>query len=99
MSVKYAVISCSSTTNTIVAAVAGEQVRVLSYVLVVTTAVTAKWRSGASTDLTGAMPFGANGGAAPYNPAGHFITAAGEALTLILGSGVTVGGHLTYDNG
>ena len=70
----------------------------LSYTLVCTTAVTAKFQSGAGgTDLTGAMPFGANGGvSAPFNPLGHFETASNTLLNLSLGSAVAVAGHICY---
>ncbi len=93
-------ISCSSSgSNTLLAGISGYRIRVLSYVLVVTTAVTAKFQSNA-TDLTGALPLGANGGVAsgPSNPgSGHFITAAGEALNLTLGGNVAVAGHFAYE--
>lgn len=96
--VVHAKISCSSSVaNEIVAAVTGHRYRVLNYTLVVTGAVTAKCQS-ASTDLTGPMPFAANGGVSPPESPrfGHFVTAAGEALNLNLGGAVAVAGHLTY---
>lgn len=96
---KFAAISASSSgNNTLIAAVASKKIRVLSYTLVCTTAVTAKLQSGASgTDLTGAMPFGANGGvSAPFNPLGHFETAVNTLLNLSLGSAVAVAGHICY---
>jgi len=96
---KFAAISCSSSgNNTIVAAVTGKKIRVLAYVIVHTLAVTAKFKSStAGTDLTGAMPAGINGTVqAPFCPVGYFETASGEALTLVLGGAVAVGGHITY---
>lgn len=95
---KFAAISASSSgNNTIVAAVPGKKIRVLSYVLVGTTAVTAKFQSGAGgTDLTGAMPIGANGVVSAGPDEGHFETAAGALLNLNLGSAVAVSGHVTY---
>lgn len=100
---KFSKIDASSSgSNTIVAAVAGKKIRVLSYVIIAAGAVTAKWQS-ASTDLTGAMSLAANGGAAPSVSVlapggvyGLFETASGEALNLNLGGAVNVSGHLTY---
>ena len=95
----YASISASSSgNNTLKAAVAAKKIRVYAYVIVATTAVTAKFQSAAGgTDLTGAMPLGANGGvAAPFNPAGWFETVAGELLNLSLGGAVQVSGHFVY---
>lgn len=94
-----AAISCSSSgNNTIIAAVTGYKIIVHAYTLVVTTAVTCRWYDGAGgTALSGAMPFGANGGVStPFNTVGHFTTTAGTALVLSLGSGVQVSGHITY---
>jgi hypothetical protein len=95
--VKRAAISGSSTNNTIVAAVTGKKIRVLQFCVVVTTAVTVKFQSSTSTDLTGAMPFAANGGVSPsYCPVGHFETVAGELLNMALGSGVQTSGWVLY---
>ena len=95
--IRYAVISAASTDNTVVAAVTGQCIRVLAYVLVVTGAATARFESGtAGTALTGQMPFAANGGvAAPYNEQGHFQTLSGGLLNLEL-SANAAHGHLTY---
>ena len=84
--------------NLIVAAVAGKQILVLSYVLVAAGAVTAKFKSGTSgADLTGAMPLVANGqlNGAP-SELGHVVTASGVALNLVLGGAVAVAGNITY---
>jgi len=62
---KYAAISASSSgSNTVVAAVTGKRIRVLSYVMVAAGDVTATWQS-ASNNLSGGMALAANGGAAP----------------------------------
>ena len=94
---RYASISgASSGDNAIVAAVTGKKIRVLSYAIVGAGAVSAKFRSG-TTDITGAMSFAANGGAAVgFSPVGHFETAAGSALNVNLSGAVAVAGHLTY---
>lgn len=95
--VKRAVISGASTNNTIVTAVAGKRIRVVCFALICASAVNVKFQSATSTDLTGAMPFGANGGIAPpFNPCGHFETNVAELLNLNLSSGVQVSGWLDY---
>lgn len=93
---KFAAISASASGD-LVALVASKKIRVVSFFIVVATAVTVKLQSGASSDLTGAMPFGANGGISlPYNPNGWFQTVSGEKLNMVLGSGVAVAGGLSY---
>lgn len=100
---KFAKIDASSSgSNTIVAAVTGKKIRVLSYVIIAAGAVTAKWQS-ATTDISGGMALAANGGAAPsvsvLSPGGTFgvlQTEPGEALNLNLSGAVSVGGHLVY---
>lgn len=82
--------------STVVAAVATKRIRVQDYTLVVAAAVAVKFKSGAATDLTGAMPFGANGGSSPSTRRGSFQTARGEDLVINLGGAVSVGGHLSY---
>lgn len=100
---KFAKIDVSNAgANTVVTGVPTKKIRVLSYVIIAAGAVTAKWQSG-TTDLSGAMPLAANGGAAPsisiLAPGamiGLFETAAGDSLVLNLGGAVNVSGHLTY---
>jgi hypothetical protein len=94
---KFASISvAASGDNSVVAAVSSKKIRVLSYVLVADAAVAVKWRNG-TTDISGAMSFAANGGAAPgYCPVGFFETSATAALQLNLSAAVGVRGHLTY---
>ena len=98
--IKYAVIDhAGSGDNTLVAAVAGKKIRVLSYVFVVTGAVNVRFESGAGgTALTGVMNFDAAGKgiSASYSPKGHFQTAAAALLNLELSGAVSVDGHLTY---
>jgi hypothetical protein len=95
---KFAKIDCASSgDNTIVALVGGKKIRVLRIVLVVTSAVTAKFKSSGGTDLTGPMALAANGGmGASFCPLGAFETAVGEGLVLNLGSAVQASGNLTY---
>lgn len=91
--------AASSGANAIVVASAGNKIKVLSYTIVASAAVTVKWQS-ASTDLSGAMSIGASGGiATPIGSPGQgwlLETAVGEALNLNLGSAVGVRGHLSY---
>jgi hypothetical protein len=77
--------------------VSSKKIRVLAYALVFNAASTAKFQSGGSTDLSGAMPFGDKGGiCAPFNPVGWFESVAGEKLNLVLGTSVAWAGHITY---
>lgn len=97
--VKYAVIdAATSGDNTLVAAVAGKRIRVLSLYLVAAGAVTARFESAAGgTALTGQSSLAANGVLSlPYNPTGWFQTVAGELLNLELGGAVSVDGALSY---
>jgi hypothetical protein len=99
LEVKRAVIDfAGSGNNTLVAAVTAKKIRVLSVTLVVAGAVTVRFESGAGgTALTGQMSLAANGGFdAPFNPHGHFQTAAGELLNLELSDAVSADGWLTY---
>lgn len=96
--VNVAISAASSGNNTLVAATAGHRIRVLSYTLVATSAVNAKFQSAASgTDITGLMTMATG---VPISPAfqreGHFETVTGELLNLNLSGAVQVSGHLTY---
>lgn len=94
--VKFAVINASSSGYTqLVAAVSTKKIRVLSYAVVVASEVTVQFAS-ASTGITHAMPFAANGGISAHSTHGLFETAASEALRINLGSAVQVSGHLSY---
>lgn len=97
--VKYAVIdAATSGDNTVVAAVTGKQIRVLSCWLVSAGTVTARFESGAGgTALTGQATLAVNTGfVLPYNQAGWFETAAGSLLNLELSGAVSVDGSLSY---
>lgn len=96
---KFASIAVSSSgDNTLVAAVVGKKIRVLSYTLVAAGAVTCRFEDGAGgTAKSGQMSFAANGGVSvPFSPVGHFETTANTLLNLELGGAVAVAGHLTY---
>lgn len=97
--IKRAIIdAASSGDNTIVAAVTGKKIRVYQLVVVSAGTVTTRWESGASgTALTGQMTLAVNTGyAPPFNPVGHFETAAGQLLNLELSAAVSVDGWLIY---
>lgn len=95
---QHAIISSAALNATVVAAVSGKRIRVLSYFLVAVGAVTVRFESTSGGDaLTGLMSLGATGVLAPgFNPLGHFETVAGELLNLELGGTVQVSGALTY---
>jgi hypothetical protein len=98
--VLYAVVAASTGgDNTLVAAVTGKKVRVISLVLVASGgANSARLESGASgTALTGVMDIIDNGQLVlQYNPAGWCETAASALLNLELSAGTAVGGLLAY---
>lgn len=95
--VKFALISGAASDNTLVPAVSGKKIRVLSYALIAASAVNVTFESGTTVALTGAMPFGGNGGIAPSpGPFGHFETATGALLNLKLSDTIQVSGHLSY---
>jgi hypothetical protein len=96
--IKRAAISgATANNNTLVPAVAGKRIRVLQFALVCASAVNVTFQSDTGTALTGAMPFGANGGiSTAFNEGGHFETAAGELLGMRLSSAVQVSGWLSY---
>ena len=98
--VQFAIIDAATLgDNTLVAAVTGKRIRVLSLYLVASGgAITIRFESGAGgTALSGQMAFLANGVLSlPYNPAGWFQTAAAVLLNLELSAATSVDGGLTY---
>jgi hypothetical protein len=98
--VKRAVIDAATLgDNTIVAAVAGKKIRVLSCIIVMTgTAVTLRFESATGgTALTGQMTPSQGGGfVLPHNPLGWFETLSGELLNLELGGAQSADGVLVY---
>lgn len=97
---KYAVIDAATNgDNTIVAAVTGKKIRVMSLFMTMTgTQVTIRFESAAGgTALTGQMlPIQGHTIVLPFNPAGWFETVAGELLNMELSGGQSVDGCLTY---
>lgn len=100
VTVKYAAIDvASSGDNTIVAAVSGKKIRVLSLFLVAAGTVNVRFENGAGgTALTGQMNLIANTGfVLPHNPHGWFQAGTDNTLlNLELSAAVSVDGALTY---
>lgn len=86
--------------NTIVASDATRKIKVLNYVIVADAPVSAKWKSGAGTDLSGAMSLVASSGvSSPVgSPAQSWLleTAVGDALVINLSGAVGLRGHVSY---
>jgi hypothetical protein len=101
----YAPIDCASSgQNEIVPAKGNESIIVVSYVLVAVSAVTAKWEGytalgGVATEeMSGAMSLITG---TPLSPVGTLqdplmVVKEGLDLSLLLGSGVQVSGHIAY---
>lgn len=97
--IKYAVIdAAASGDNTLVAAVTGKKIRVVSLWYIASSTVTAIFQSGASgTALTGgAQHIAQTGIVLPRNPDGWFQTGSGVLLNLNLSAAVSVDGSLNY---
>lgn len=97
--IKFAKIdAASSGDNTLVSAVTGYKLRVISVFLVSAGTVTTRFESGAGgTALTGQMTLAVNTGyVLGYNPGGWFETAAGSLLNLELSDAISVDGSLSY---
>jgi len=97
--IKYAKIdAASSGDNTLVAAVSGKRIMVLSLFYVAAGTVNVRFESGAGgTALTGQMNHVANTGAAlNYNEKGWFVTEKDELLNLELSGAVSIDGSLSY---
>lgn len=100
----YAPINASASgDNTVVAAVSGRKIRVQNYTAVAAASVSVTWKSGANL-ISGAMPFAANGGAAPAaggpnanGSDGILECNLGEALIMNLSGAVLVAGHVKYE--
>ena len=97
--IKYAVIdNATSGDNTIVSAVSGKRIRVLSGCLVSSGTVNVRFESGAGgTALTGQMNLVANTGfIIPFCEVGNFQTNYSQLLNLELSGAVSVDGWIVY---
>ncbi len=90
--------SASSGDVTIVSAVAGKRIRLISSEFKASGAVSVKWTSGAAgTTISGAKSLiDGSGEGLGMNPAGWFETAAGDALVLNKTAAVQTGGSILY---
>ncbi len=96
---KYKIIDAAlSGNNTLVAAVSGKKLRVLSVFLMAAAAVVVRFEDGAGgTALSGQMNVAVNGGfVMPFNPVGWFETSSNVLLNLELDGAVSVDGCLVY---
>lgn len=96
---RYSTITASSSgATTVVSAVTGKTIRVLSVVLISNGTVNVKFQSHVTpTDLTGLLYLVANTGfSTSWADGGHFATTSGEALDINLSGNIAVGGWLTY---
>lgn len=86
----------SAGTSTLVAAVANQSIKVVSYVIVFSGAATAIFKSG-TTALSGEMSFGANGGVSSIgtNDLPILSTSVGEALNITTTT-TPAKGHMNY---
>ena len=100
----YAPIAVSTNgDNTIVTGVPRKRIRLVAGVLSFSGTVNARWKSGASLDLSG-LYYGVANVLVPFDyPSegmggfyGHLETAQGDDLVLNLSAGVAVGGHIVY---
>jgi hypothetical protein len=96
---KFAAIDVATTgDNTLVAAVVGKKIRVLSVFIFAAGTVTARFEDGASgTALSGQMQLTAQTGfVLPFSPVGWFETTAATLLNLELSADISVDGLLVY---
>ena len=99
LNVQYAPIDASASGNTtVVAAVAGKSIYIISMEFLCAGAVTVEWQSGAGgTVICKGQSFPASGGKVlPFNPAGWGATAAGALLNVNLSGAVQVSGSIQY---
>ena len=83
-------------TQEIIPAVPNKSIQVLAYTLVAAGSVSVTFQH-ASVAFTGPMPLSTNQPlVVGYMEDGYFIGAKGENLSLLLGAGVEVAGHVAY---
>lgn len=98
LSTRVAINAASSGDNTLVAATAGQTIRVHKLFLIASGTVNIKFRDGtAGTDFHPAIPLYAGGGVTlDFDGDPWFVTTAGNALALNLSAAVQVSGVLYY---
>ena len=87
----------SSGNNTLVSGSSGKTIRVFKLFLVFSAAVNATFQDGASTSLSGAIPFSTNGSIVlDLDTLPWFVTSAGNGFVLNLSSSASVNGTVYY---
>jgi hypothetical protein len=81
--------------TTVVTGIPGKYFIVLGFFFATAAAISVKWISG-TTDLTGAMPFAANGGISVESEVGIMQTIVGDSLILNLSGISQTGGSVAY---
>lgn len=90
-------IAASQTDSSLVAAVTGKKIRVISFRIMTGATATNVTFNSASTAISETFQCGSNGGiSSAWSPTGHFETVAGEALTVTTGAGSTTGVGVSY---
>jgi hypothetical protein len=93
----FANIAASQTASSLVAAIVGKKIRVLSLAFVCGAVATNATFNSDTGAISALFANAANGGAVlPLNPLGWFETDEGEALTLTTGTGSTTGVQIVY---
>jgi len=93
---KFATISLAASGDLVVAVV-DKKIRVTNFFLLVDGETTITFQSNGADDLTGDIKLLEYQGLSPgYDPTGHFETASGKKLNLVLGTAVNVAGWLKY---
>lgn len=99
LNIQYAPINVAASGNsTVIPAVAGKSIYIVSLEFLCAGAVTVEWQSGAGgTVICKGQAFPANGGKVlPFNPAGWGATASGVLLNVNLSAAVQVSGSIQY---
>ena len=87
-----------SATGEVIPAVATKRLKIYALKLIVSAAISVKFRDGAATDLEGAQAMAANGGVVEnvVPPSFLFATTAGNALDLVISGVGTAAGRVSY---
>lgn len=99
LNVQYAPINASALGNTtVVAAIPGKSIYIISMEFLVAGDVTVEWQSGTGgTVISKGQAFPANGGKVlPFNPGGWGATASGALLNINLSAAVQVAGSIQF---
>lgn len=96
----FANVAAGTTDASVVSAVSGKKIRIVSYkIATVTAATTVTFNSkpaGAGTAISALLVAPVGTSNAAFSPLGHFETNSGEGLTVTTGAGNPVGVQVTY---